>query len=369
MRNAIRSMVANQEDLPLALRRDNILRIQQKGDAFRTDLCKRIDDMIGLCRISIELFNKIIKIEAPQHLYELPERIQRHFIPALIRIWREGRVQPFRFNGTAEDSSSITFMKTWYKLENTTGRFNVQGTEFIKRKHRRPGWFELYIKPEIPRHGLRNHEIELKRMSPPDREWRDYYFEFPAEWPQMHKIKVSARGNYRFYFRHWQEGRQGDSRIIKTIKKDLRKSDRARWENVNSRIQDFPACLYAVLCHRGSLPNSPKKKVEWIDAIPQFGVTVNPDVRAGTDGTYDLGTPEPEWMELAPGRPMDFSERAPQIQFNGNQGLRGFKSTMGTQVTNDGRSLTENKGHSWDERGRNQEKVGPMEMEWKDNST
>jgi len=327
-------MVENQDDLPIGLRRENILAVQRKGDTFRTELCKRIDHTIGLCRFSIELFNKTLKVQVPQHLYEVPERVLRHFIPAIIRIWREGTIRHFQFNGTGEDTTSIRLMKTFYKLgERNNGRFNVQGVDIIKKGHPRPGWFELYVKPEIPRHALRKHEIELKPIQSEDREWKDYYFEFPAEWPQMHKIKVTARGNTQFYFRHWQEGKKGDSRIIQAIKRELWPAERKRWENVQTRVQDYPACLYAVLCHRENSVNYPKKKVEWIDAVPQFGINVNPNVRTWTDGIYDLGRPSQEWKELSGVIRMDFFQDG--IPSYGNQGVSDTARRM--QVTEDRR--------------------------------
>jgi hypothetical protein len=114
----------------------------------------------------------------------------------------------------------------------------------------------------------------------------------------MHKIKVWARGNTQFYFRNWKEGKQSDTRIIEAIRKELSKVSRQNWENIPSRIRQYPACLYAVLCHRENSPNFRGKKIEWIDAVPQFGININPNVRTTTDGTYDLLTEQAEWHRI-----------------------------------------------------------------------
>lgn len=335
MRNAIRSIVKNQNDLPLALRKERIVALQQKGSDFRSKLVRRVNKMMGLGRYSLELFNKTLKAEIPESLFEVPERILRHFIPMLVRIWREeGQFVGFRFHGTAEDSSSITFMKTFVKLQHKSGRFNVQGAEIIKKKHIKPGWINFIVNPEVPRHALRKHEIELKPVpSSDDREWREYQFDFPPSWPQMHKIKVFARGNTQFYFRNWKEGEKGDTRIIDAVRKELAKGDRQRWGNVPGRIRQYPACLYAVLCHRENSPNYRGKKIEWIDAVPQFGININPNVRTTTDGTYDLHSERGEWKELQVGRTTNFELKKPHDEKYVNANAEGkVVSTWWTAV-------------------------------------
>jgi hypothetical protein len=140
----------------------------------------------------------------------------------------------------------------------------------------------------------------------------------------MHKIEVFVPPNNQpqFYFRHWEEGKKGDTRIIEAIKGELRRADRERWENIRNRIGDYPASLYAVLCHREASPNFPKKTVEWIDAVPQFGINVNPNIWTATDGTYNLSDPKPEWRKLTMADVGDGQlgvERWPDDQYSGKR--------------------------------------------------
>jgi len=81
--------------------------------------------------------------------------------------------------------------------------------------------------------------------------------------------------------------------------------------------------------------NYPKKKVEWIDAVPQFGININPNVRTWTDGTYDLGRPNPEWRELSGVTRMDFFRDG--IPSYGSQGVSDKNTARRMQVKEDRR--------------------------------
>ena len=297
LRNAIRSIVTVQENLPVALRKENIIVLARRGNQYRDDLLKRVNEAISKCRFSYEAFTGMLKAECPTSTYDLPERVLQHFIPSLIRVFKTRKLEQFFFHGVGIDKASKATVTKF--LNQKRHSFNIQGTEFRRHRHFREDYFVLYLYPEKPR--IRARRGTIVPINVPQgqlREWKNSEFEFPEQWQQFHEFIVKVKDDRKYYFRYFTEekdtkGRRSDASLMKRF---LKKNDAIKWNNAKLRSTYYPRCNLAVLCHKKKEVG--KKEKESVDAIPQLRLNFSDGVFALCTGKYDLNTREHEWVSI-----------------------------------------------------------------------
>jgi hypothetical protein len=297
LRNAIRSIVKAQENLPVALRKENIIALARRGNQYRDDLLKRVNDAVSKCRFSYEAFTGMLKVECPMSTYDLPERVLQHFIPALIRVFKTRKLEQFFFHGVGIDKASKATLTKF--LNQKRHSFNIQGTEFRRHRHFRVDYFVLHLYPEKPRiRARRGTIIPITVPQGQFGEWKNAKFEFPEQWQQFHELIVKVKDDREYYFRYFTEendtkGPRSDASLMNRF---LTKRDSVRWKNAKHRSTYYPRCNLAVLCHMEKRVG--KKDKESVDAIPQLGMNFSNRVFTLCTGKYDLNKREHEWVSI-----------------------------------------------------------------------
>ena len=288
LRNAIRKVVANQDDLPAALRKDKILALSERGVAFRTMLLEEVNARLSECTFKRDPFTGTLIVEFWRSLQDAPDRVLQHFIPALVRVFKSGKVQAFVFLGVGGDKASSRavdrFRKQEYKL------FNILGVSFRRINNLGEKKWTFTLTPENPRRRLRKAKVEVTVPEGPEDTWRLASFAFPPHWWMPWGIDVRVLKNHHYYFRHFSE--QYDAHFIEKFGTSRMKTEMKRgieW------ARGFPKILFPVLCHReeSGQPNN-----EVVDSIPHFRINLNPDVQVMPHGQFDLGGREQKWVEL-----------------------------------------------------------------------
>jgi hypothetical protein len=292
LRNAIRSIVKVQEDLPVALRKENIIALAERGNRFRDELLEHVNDALDQCRFSYEAFTGMLRVEIPRTTYLLPDRVVQHFIPALSRVFKSHKRERFYFRGLGTDKASKRTLGNF--LNPKTILFNVMGIEFRRQGHSQADFFELFLYPEKPRIKARkNSTVPVFVPRGQSGEWKVTKFEFPDNWWQFHDFNIKVTEDRKYYFRYFAENneakvRKGDKLLMARI---MTKWDSVRWHHALRRSKYYPRCNFAVLCHK-------EGKKEIVDAIPQLRLNFTDGVFALCLGKYDLDKPEHEWVPI-----------------------------------------------------------------------
>src|SRR5438876_3084020 len=191
LRNAIRQIVKVQDDLPVALQKENIIALATRGNQFRDNLLDEVNQVIRQCRFSYEAFNGILRVECPKSIYSAPHRVLQHFIPALSRIFNTRKLERFYFHGVGNDKASNKVIQKF--LNPKMKGFNVIHIQYRRQGHAREDMFELLLSPEEPRRSIRRKvDVPVKVSKSQTGEWRLATFEFPREWKQFSDIKVKV---------------------------------------------------------------------------------------------------------------------------------------------------------------------------------
>ena len=285
LRNAIRQIVKVQDDLPVALQKENIIALAARGNQFRDVLLDEVNNTISLCKFSYEAFNGILRVECPKWIYNVPHRVLQHFIPALSRIFNTRKLERFYFHGVGNDKASNRVIEKF--LNPKMKGFNVIHIQYRRRLHAREDMFELLLSPEEPRQAIRKKlHVPVKVSISQTGEWRLASFEFPPEWEQFSEIKVKVREDRGYYFRCLNVKED-----LRLMEKHLPKRNKIRWKNAIRRSRSYPICLFAVLCHK-------EGRREWVDAIPQLRLHLSDDVVTTSRRTYNLDECNNEWLRL-----------------------------------------------------------------------
>lgn len=291
LRNAIRSIVQVQEDLPVALKKENIIALATRGNKFRDELLRHVNEALSRCIFSYEAFTGMLKVECPKSIYYLPDRVVQHFIPALSRVFKSRKLEPFYFYGSGNDKASKRTVANF--LNQKLFLFNVMGIEFRRQGHTRWDYFEFLLYPERTRiKPRRNTSVPIFVPRGQLGEWKATKFEFPENWWQLHDFSVKVTQDRKYYFRYFTEDKdtKGPRSDASLLDRTLKKRDSLRWQNAKRRSKYYPRCNFAVLCHKE------EGNKEIVDAIPQLRLNFTEGAFALSSGKYDLDKPEHEWV-------------------------------------------------------------------------
>jgi hypothetical protein len=286
LRNAVRHIVRNQDDLPLALRRQHILKLSGHGHRFRTDVVGQVNKLLSLCSVARETFTGTLKITCPPEIHKVSPRILRHFLPALARVFRSNKRDKFTLHGIGQDlvSAQISNML----LNHNDLKFNIQSLEFRKFETKPSGELTLLIAPEEPRRRRKPINQEILFHPQEDDGWRHAICK---EWIPPWLIKISVQEDLGYYLRPLNK------KDIATYDNWIPEHSRNLFENGLFRSKYYAKSLFPVLCHR-------EGDLEVRDALPRFGIDISTGVRTsciGGYGNYDLGTGNEQWVEVEEG--------------------------------------------------------------------
>lgn len=283
MRNAIRNIVANQNNLPVALCKDRLIQLSTIGREYREYLLKEVNGILRRCTFKRDTFTGSIQVKIPDDLYEQPHRVLRHFIPALTRIFWARKVREFAFLGIEGDISSkqvlTNFLNPKYK------RFNVQGVMFDKRTNKEQNEFSIVLYPEEPRRRSKKPVVYLKVENQEGAEWKRATFEFPMNWRQPWPLEVLVREDRNYYFRRLHPD---DERFVG---KFINRRQKMYYRHALKRSRFYCRELFPVLCHM-------EGHREWVDSVPQFRIDIVPDVKTVSYGVFDLKDSYSQWNEM-----------------------------------------------------------------------
>ena len=281
MRTAIRYIVRNQNDLPVALQKQSLMPLIEKGRKYKTEHLDKVNSMLSRCTFERDTFTGGVKVQFPVSMIRglRRRRAVAHFIPALARVFLSGKVGPFNFLGVRADKASDTIVESFcdFKLSQ---QFNVFGLLFRKVLRSGDKKYILYIAPELPR---RIKWQNVSRIVPitvlPDQttKWKKTTFEFPVQWHQPWKIEVTVKEDRGYYFRMIDQlfgvGLQDHF--------NFGTWDAALFLNSKKRSRFYPFPLLLVICHL-------EDNVEKMDYLPRHGIKISQDVRVKLNTTFDL---------------------------------------------------------------------------------
>jgi len=283
MRTAIRYIVRNQDDLPVALQKQSLMPLIEKGRKYKTEQLERVNSMLSRCTFERDTFTGGVRVQFPVSMIRgLRRPAVAHFIPALARVFFSGKVEPFKFLGVRADKASDAVVEKFcdFKLPQ---QFNVFGLLFRKVLRSGDKRYILYIAPEFPPRIKWQHVSRIVPITVlPDQttKWKKTTFEFPVQWHQPWKIDVAVKEDRVYYFRIidqlFREGVQDHSKFEK-----LGKWDAALVLNSKKRSRFYPFPLLLVICHL-------EDNVEKLDYLPRHGIQISQDVRAKIHTTFDL---------------------------------------------------------------------------------
>ena len=302
MRNAIRQIVQVQDNLPVALRKLNIIALAKRGHQFREELIERVNALIGTCSFLRDPFTGSILIYVPSKIRDNPARVLQHFVAALAQTFKVQRVEKFQFKGLASDKVGKPCVSKFVTLLDRNMRFNVFSVKFERASERffysdkyylknfapEVGTIAIAVSPEIPRRGLQSRWIVPLQIENQTSTWKRATIQFPEEWWMAWKIEVYVKNDLDYYIRPLG-GKKGKS-DLKILGKHCTGAQFRRFKKAVGRAQFYPNPLYAVLCHK-------EGHREWVDSLPQFGIDLSEDVKTTYDGNFDLNA-ESEWIQL-----------------------------------------------------------------------
>jgi hypothetical protein len=282
LRTAIRYIVRNQNDLPVALQKQSLMPLIEKGRKYKTEQLDKVNSMLSRCTFERDTFTGGIKVQFPVGMIRGLRRRQAvaHFIPALARVFLSGKVEPFNFLGVRADKTSDTIVENFcdFKLSQ---QFNVFGLLFRKVLRSGDKRYILYIAPELPRRiGWQNVSRIVPITVLPDQttKWKRTTFEFPVQWHQPWKIRVTVKEDRGYYFRMIDQV-SGVGWLHDHF--NFGHWDAALFLNSKKRGRFYPFPLLLVICHL-------EDNVEKIDYLPRHGIKISQDVRVKLNTTFDL---------------------------------------------------------------------------------
>lgn len=296
LRNAIRQIVKVQDDLPDALRKENVIALAARGNQFRACLVVQVNSLIRQCIFRREAFTGMMKVELPRSTYDNPPRVLGHFITALSRIFKAGKVEEFSFHGVGNDRASAAVILRFYYSHYFV--WNVMSTQFRRLGSTEDEMYTLLLTPEVPRAAQRRRtpvSVRLLNEAGTGR-WKETSFDFPEEWWQPSRISIYVQKDRDYYLRYFDRNRDlRSSGKPSPYHRHMSKQDKIKFDNALVRASVYlPNYYFSVLCHK-------EGNHEIIDAFPHFEISLSPDVKVtawGRDGKFNLHQAEREWVDL-----------------------------------------------------------------------
>ena len=310
LRNALRKMVQNQEDLPVALRKENILQMVERGRKFREQILMDTNKLLSECKFMQGDWTGVLKVFVPATVYNYPRELHRHFIAGLCRIFHNHRIENYTFLGLASDRVSKEVVKKFWKAQGCLDQgepekvnyaaFDAQRVQFRYIPATDGHYWSLY--PQKPR---RSETIDwitpVKVNEDPGKEWKSTNFKLPSKWFMPHKFTIFVKEDKGYYLRSlFQRPRRPDMDILKKILTDRQYAEFDSTFHVDS---SYPPQLYPVLCHTAAGTYVKNTKIEWIDSIPQFRLDIAGDVHSICDRKFDgIDRRRGQTFSLMPGK-------------------------------------------------------------------
>jgi hypothetical protein len=282
-RNAIRAIVENQEDMPVALRKESILDVEAKGTVFRTQLLEKVNDLLRQCRIEEEKFLGTIRVKIPLSVTRERERYLRHLLAALARLVAPltPDVARYDFQGNKEDAVSPTIVDNI--RHPFLHQFNFHHASFKKFGSIHNDRVTYTIIPEYPRmKGLEQWSPRLRLTPVSDSPHGKFRGSFNAG-SLLKTVEVFVETLRDYYLRRLNHE---DIRVLEAVVPWNRSVE---WHTGVRRMKAggySPKQLHLV-CH----------KEGDVDSLPQFRFDFSPDVKTFYNRSFDLSQLE-EWEGL-----------------------------------------------------------------------
>jgi hypothetical protein len=276
-------MVQNQDDLPLALQKDNILALAVRGNKFRELLLQKVNGILQKCTVQQDMFTGNLKIDFPISMLDEPERALQHVVPAWARIHHTGKAFKFDFQGLGTDKVSPEVID---QLRDTNcSQFNIQSVSFKKIKPIQLHRGLLFVTPETPRRTAANPAHLPLDLQPIDSHG-ELRFRVVVEGHNSRKetMTILVHNDRAYYIRSL------DNADFPVINKRVASHLKKYWNIGIHRAKGYPIARFSVLCHM-------EGQEEVIDALPHFRIDLSPDVKTFCNGNYNLSRRD-EWREV-----------------------------------------------------------------------
>jgi hypothetical protein len=286
MRNSIRTIVAHQDTLPLALRKPSILAVAAHGAIYRDRIIDEVNVLLASTEFHREKFTGKMKIVCPPKIRARASPLLRYYIGALSQRFEVDEIGPVELVGKAKDTVHDSIVKA-FRGSRMFRKFSIASMTFAT-VHLEP--LRFTVTPEDLRQIEPTKRIRLKFPKTDDQdEWRSLTIEMDFVGGPTYKISIRRNDRRKYYLGLFEP------EYISTLEPQiLGKRDAEmgrRYKHGLYRSKDYPRRRFPVIFHRYC-----KNKV--FDSLPAFGVDISPDVKTETSREFDLSAPHEEWMRL-----------------------------------------------------------------------
>jgi hypothetical protein len=272
-------MVQTQTDLPLALRKENLLALAICGDRYREKLLERVNWCLRQCKFSQETFTGTLKVDFPVTMLDEPDRILEHVIAGWVRIKCSGKNHKFGFLGKREDR--VTTITANLFRDPKIRRFSIFRVSFLKKVSIPSDRSLVHLVSETPhRTALRIFPLQFHKT--PGLRFGKFHTSIEDRDRWKYEIFVNCDRGYFLRPLHHSD--------IRGIKKQVPALELFLLTALK-RTKSYPMALVSVLCHL-------EGETEVIDAIPRYRLKFSQDVEVECEGGYNIEDPEKEWRKL-----------------------------------------------------------------------
>jgi len=281
LRNAIRHIVQKQDDLPVALQRNNILSLAILGSQFHERLLRGVNSLLNQCNFHREAFTGKVRVTFPAAILRAPSRVLRNFIPALAHAFHSNSVERYVFRGSRTDlvSEDIVFQL----LNPEVGQFTALALSFRKQLPTASGLLRLVVTPQRP------PKVEIKPLplsvDVQHGEWKLLKLNEKNERLVPTSIEISVLEDRNYYLRPLRTTDHPKLKLLMPI--DIR----IQFLNGLNRSKDYPRELFPLLCHL-------EGEEEIIDALPSFKIDLSSTVKTRCARDFDLWRSTEEWIRI-----------------------------------------------------------------------
>ena len=295
LRNALRYIVAKQDDLPRALRKSELEPLIARATIYRTQLIDRVRSEMLQCKFERESFTKGFRVTYPASLLEAPMDVLRRVIAAMAQVARYGvrdnHIALYRLLGRKDDRVSEAIAARF--IDPNTAGFNVLQVFFSFSRNMSPesSHYTFHMEAEAPRRSERFSAPSFLNVAASESN-DGWHVGRSDDYPD---IGLKFKTDKSYYVRGFLLNERAE--IEKAVPPDKLKFWKnglvraAVFRNGQGTLPRFIAILIGHLDENGQ---------EIIDSLPRFGIDISPDIKTETiHGIPDLSRPEAEWETLS----------------------------------------------------------------------